>query len=137
MTKKQFRNLLLSKNIKISHLSYRQFDYKYHEYKLYMILSKYIGDFSVLCMPVNLNIKKNPNKDEYDIDRRSPVTLNTELYKFYRSGYFKNDDHFMRYVTIVMNKYKNENFTINKLVKITRRKRLQYERQCIKLTDEK
>ena len=134
MTKKQFRKLLLSKNIKISHLSYRQFDYKYHEYKLYMILSKYIGDFSVLSMPVNLNIKKNPNEDEYDIDRRSPVTLNTELY---RSGYFKNDDQFIKFVTIVMNKYKNENFTINKLVKITRRKRLQYERQCIKLTDEK
>lgn len=127
MTKKQFRNLLLSKNIKISHLSYRQFDYKYQEYKLYIILNKYIEDFSVLGMPINLNIKKNPKSDEYDIDRRSPVTLNSELYKFYKSGYFKNDDHFIKYVTIVIDKYKNENFTINKLVKITRRKRLQYE----------
>lgn len=128
MTKKQFRNLLLSKNIKISHLSYRQFDYKYHEYKLYTVLNKYIGDFSVLGMPVNLDIKKNPKKNDYDIDRRSPVTLNAELYKFYSSGYFKDDVHFMRYVTIVIDKYKNENFTINKLVKVTRCKRLQYEK---------
>lgn len=128
MTKKQFRNLLLSKNIKISHLSYRQFDCKYHEYKLYTVLNKYIGDFSVLGMPVNLDIKKNPKKNDYDIDRRSPVTLNAELYKFYKSGYFKSEDHFIKYVTIVIDKYKNENFTINKLVKITRRKRLQHEK---------
>lgn len=128
MTKKQFRNLLLSKNIKISHLSYRQFDYRYQEYMLYLILNKYIGDFSILGMPVKLDIKKDPKKNEYDIDRRSPVTLNAELYKFYISGYFKNDEHFIRYVIIVMDKYKNENFTINKLVKITRRKRLQYEK---------
>lgn len=128
MTKKQFRNLLLSKNIKISHLSYRQFDYKYQEYKLYLILNKYIGDFSELGMPVSLNIKKNPKNYEYDIHRRSTVTLNAELYKFYKTGYFKSDDHFIKYVTIVIDKYKNENFTINKLVKITRRKRLQYKK---------
>lgn len=128
MTKKQFRNLLLSKNIKISHLSYRQFDYKYQEYKLYLILNKYIGDFSALGMPVSLNIKNNPKNCEYDIHRRSTVTLNAELYKFYKTGYFKSDDHFIRYVTVVIDKYKNENFTINKLVKITRYKRLQYEK---------
>ena len=83
MTKKQFRKLLLSKSIKISHFSYRQFDYKYKEYKLYMILSKYIGDFSMLGLPYKIDIKKNPKKDEYDIDRRSPVTLNAELYRFH------------------------------------------------------
>ena len=35
---------------------------------------------------------------------------------------------FIRYVTIVIDKYNNENFTINKLVKVTRSKRLQYEK---------
>ena len=128
MTKKQFRKIVLSKSIKISHFSYRQFDYKYKEYKLYMILSKYIGDFSMLGLPYKIDIKKNPKKDEYDIDRRSPVTLNAELYRFYTSGYFKSDEHFIRYVTIVIDKYNNENFTINKLVKVTRSKRLQYEK---------
>ena len=76
MTKNQFRKLLLSKNIKINHLSYRQFDYKYNEYMLYIILSKYVWDFSILKMPVNLEIKKNPGKNDYDIYKRSPVTLN-------------------------------------------------------------
>ena len=51
MTKNQFRKLLLSKNIKINHLSYRQFDYKYNEYMLYIIVSKYVWDFSILKMP--------------------------------------------------------------------------------------
>lgn len=70
----------------------------------------------------------NPKNYEYDIHRRSTVTLNAELYKFYKTGYFKSDDHFIRYVTVVIDKYKNENFTINKLVRITRCKRLQYEK---------
>ena len=127
MTKNQFKKLLLSKNIKISHLSYRQFDYKYKEYMFYMILSKYVWDFSVLKMPINLDIKRSPGKDDYDIHRRTPVTLNAELYNVYKVGCFKDEKHFINYVTVVMDKYTNENFTINQLTSITRKKRLQYE----------
>ena len=135
MTKNQFRKLLLSKNIKINHLSYRQFDYKYNEYMLYIILSKYVWDFSILKMPVNLEIKKNPGKNDYDIYKRSPVTLNSELYRAYKAGCFKNEKYFISYVTLVIDKYKNENFTINQLVSVTRKKRLQYEREVKKKTD--
>lgn len=83
MTKKEFIKLHLKENINIDHMSYRQIDYKFYEYKLYLILSNYIYDFSILGLPSNLTIKSNPSKEDYNILRRSHVTLNYELYKLY------------------------------------------------------
>ena len=62
------------------------------------ILSDYIYDFSILGLPSNLTIKSNPSKEDYNILRRSHVTLNYELYKLYECGYFTNERSFIKYV---------------------------------------
>lgn len=126
MTKKEFIKLHLKENINIDHMSYRQIDYKFYEYKLYLILSNYIYDFSILGLPSNLTIKSNPSKEDYNILRRSHVTLNYELYKLYECGYFTSERSFIKYVIAAMIHYKNETATIKDIVKVTRNKRLQY-----------
>lgn len=129
MTKRQFIKLHLEKNIKINHLSERQLDYKYNEYKLYLILKKYIHDFSILGLTCNLSIVYEPEKDDYNILRRSHVTLNHELLKLYECGYFKTEREFVKYVATTVNSYKKNKATIKELVKITRNKRLQYSKE--------
>ncbi len=131
MTKKEFIKLHLKENIKIDHLSKRQIDYKYYEYKLYLILSNYIYDFSLLGLTCNLSIKSNPDKDDYNILRRSHVTLNYELYRLYECGYFKSEREFVKYVIAALSSYKKERATIKDLVRVTRKKRLQYIQELI------
>lgn len=131
MSKKEFIKLHLKENIKIDHLSDRQLDYKYYEYRLYLLLSNYIYDFSVLGLTCNLSIKPNPCPDDYNILRRSHVTLNYELYKLYECRYFKSEREFIKYVIFALNSYKNKKATIKDLVRVTRKKRLQYIKEPI------
>lgn len=84
--------------IKIDHLSDRRLDYKYLEYRLFNILIKYKNqyDFSELVLPDSIVIYGLVSEGDYDISKMTHVTLNTELFRIYNSGYFLNDTEFNR-----------------------------------------
>lgn len=131
MTKKSYIQKLNHSLIKISHLTPRQLDYSYLEYCLFEILSKYSDEynFKVLYLPENIEIKFNPGKDDYDIDKRNRVTLNAELYRLYSCGYFDNEREFIDYVIYVIKTYEAGSVTINKIVSKIRRVRIDFERE--------
>lgn len=54
MTKKEFIKLHLKENINIDHMSYRQIDYKFYEYKLYLIL--WVSDFNCVIKKSDVKI---------------------------------------------------------------------------------
>lgn len=116
--------------IKIDHLSDRRLDYKYLEYMLFNILIRYKDqyDFSELGLPDNLAIYNLISEGDYDISKMTHVTLNAELFRIYKSGYFLNDIEFIDYVIITISRYKEGTATIKDLVYETRKIRLDYER---------
>lgn len=130
-SKTNFINTFDKKGIRLDHLSSRQLEYRYVEYKLFILLSKYSDkyDFSVLGLPRNLDIKKNPNKDDYDIYKTNHVTLNYELYKIYELGYFGNENNFITYVLFIINRYKSKKETIKELTYVIRTQRLVYKEE--------
>lgn len=127
MTKNIFKNLHYKNNIRLDHLSDRQLDYKFLEYKLYLILYNYPDcDFSVLGLTKNIDIIIEPNSDDYNIYKRTHVTLNAELYKLYECGYFSSNESFISYVTIIIDNYITRNVTIKSLVNVIRKTRLDF-----------
>lgn len=130
MTKNIFKNLHYKNNIRLDHLSDRQLDYKFLEYKLYLILYNYPDyDFSVLGLTKNIDIIIEPNSDYYNIYKRTHVTLNAELYKLYECGYFSSNESFISYVTIIIDNYVTRNITIKSLVNVIRKTRLNFIEQ--------
>lgn len=127
-SKKSFCNKLIQNNINFGHLSDRQIYMKYLEYKLYQLLIKYSSqyDLSLLDVPINLKIKKNPGNKDYNILKRTHVTLNIEIYKLYESRYFKNELDFIEYVLYIIDSYNLNNVTIKELVYEIKTKRLNY-----------
>ncbi|WP_270943154.1 hypothetical protein [Romboutsia lituseburensis] len=127
MTKNIFKNLHYKNNIRLDHLSDRQLDYIFLEYKLYLILYNYPDyDFSVLGLTKNIDIIIEPNSDDYNIYKRTHVTLNAELYKLYECGYFSSNESFISYVTIIIDNYVTRNVTIKSLVNVIRKTRLDF-----------
>lgn len=116
--------------MKIDHLSDRRLDYKYLEYRLFDVLIKYKDkyNFSELGIPDNLVIHNLLLEGDYDISKMTYVTLNAELFRIYKSGYFLNDIEFIDYVIITISRYKEGTATIKDLVYETRKIRLDYER---------
>lgn len=127
-SKNSFIKEFESKGIRIDHFSSRQLEYRYIEYKLYEVLSRYSNrfDFSILGLPEYLEIKLNPGKNDYDIYRTNHVTLNYELYKIYECGYFGQDSNFITYVIFIINRYKNKKENIKELTYVIRTQRLVY-----------
>lgn len=127
LSKTAFKNKLNQAYIRTNHISDRKLDYKYHEYNLFIILSKYTNDYdySVLGMPANIEIITYPSRNDYNIDARSHVTLNTELYKLYTCGYFEDEANFVKYVNSAINKY-SKGTSIKKLADHIRKIRLRY-----------
>ena len=128
ISKTRFINEFKNKEVRIDHFSERQLEYRYIEYKLFEILYKYSTkyDFSVLGLPKSLDIKKNPQRDDYDIYRTNHVKLNYELYKIYEIGYFGNKSNFITYVLFIINNYINKKSSIKELTYIIRTQRLVY-----------
>lgn len=127
MTKNIFKNLHYKSNIRLDHLSDRQLDYKYLEYKLYLILYDYKDfDFSILGLTKNIDIISEPSSNDYNIYKRTHVTLNAELYKLYDCGYFSSNKSFISYVTIIIDNYVTRNVTIKSLVNVIRKTRLDF-----------
>ncbi len=117
-------------NIRIDHLSDRQIEYKHQEYNLYILLLKYQNkenDFSMLGLPKSLEIVKKPSVDEYNIYRRTHVTINAELYKLYINCYFKRDEEFIKYVNEVIYLYTVRDVGIKEISKMIREYRLNNE----------
>lgn len=130
MTKNIFKNLHYKNNIRLDHLSDRQLDYKFLEYKLYLILYNYPNyDFSVLGLTKNIDIIIEPSSDDYNIYKRTHVTLNAELYKLYDCGYFSSNESFISYVTIIIDNYVTRNVTIKSIVNVLRKTRLDFIKQ--------
>lgn len=130
MTKNIFKNLHYKNNIRLDHLSDRQLDYKFLEYKLYLILYDYKNfDFSVLGLTQNIDIITEPGSEDYNIYKRTHVTLNAELYKLYECGYFSSNESFISYVTIIIDNYVTRNVTIKSLVNVIRKTRLNFIEQ--------
>lgn len=127
ISKKYFIKQLNDAYVKIDYLSDRRLDYKYLEYKLFNILTKYSEkyDFSILGIPKNLDIEFYPGKDDYDISRMTHVTLNAELYRLYDCEYYSEHD-FIDYVINTIDRYKSGKDTISSLVKEIRKIRLDY-----------
>lgn len=130
ISKSNFIKKLNDSYVKIDHLSDRRLDYKYLEYRLFDVLIKYKDkyNFSELGIPDNLVIHNLLLEGDYDISKMTHVTLNAELFRIYKSGYFLNDIEFIDYVIITISRYKEGTATIKDLVYETRKIRLDYER---------
>ena len=130
ISKSNFIKKLNDSYVKIDHLSDRRLDYKYLEYRLFNVLIKYKDkyNFSELGIPDNLVIHNLLLEGDYDISKMTHVTLNAELFRIYKSGYFLNDIEFIDYVIITISRYKEGTATIKDLVYETRKIRLDYER---------
>ena len=129
ISKSTFIKKLNDSCIKIDHLSDRRLDYKYLEYSLFNILIKYKNqyDFSELGLPNNLAIYNLISEGDYDISKMTHVTLNAELFRIYKSGYF-TEIEFIDYVTLTILRYKEGSASIKDLVYETRKMRLDYEK---------
>ena len=127
LSKTAFKNKLNEAYVRTNHISDRKLDYKYHEYNLFIILNKYINDYdySILGMPANIEIITYPSRNDYNIDARSHVTLNSELYKLYACGYFSNDESFIKYVNAAIKQY-SRGVSIKKLADYVRNTRLKH-----------
>ena len=134
ISKAQFINNLKESYINIQSVSDRRIDYKYLEYNLFIILMKHRNehDFTELGIPENLEINIFRLNGYYDILKQTHVTLNAELFRLYRSGYFKESE-FIDYVIITINRYKSGIAKIVDLVNETRRMRLDYEKMLQEL----
>lgn len=129
ISKSTFIKKLNDSCVKIDHLSDRRLDYKYLEYSLFNILIKYKNqyDFSELGLPNNLAIYNLISEGDYDISKMTHVTLNAELFRIYKSGYF-TEIEFIDYVTLTILRYKEGSASIKDLVYETRKMRLDYEK---------
>ena len=127
LSKTAFKNKLDEAYVRTNHISDRKLDYKYHEYNLFIILSKYTNDYdySILGMPTNIEIITYPGCNDYNINARSHVTLNTELYKLYACGYFPNEESFIKYVNAAIKQY-SRGVSIKKLADYVRNTRLKH-----------
>lgn len=127
LSKTAFKNKLDEAYVRTNHISDRKLDYKYHEYNLFIILSKYTNDYdySILGMPANIEIITYPGCNDYNINARSHVTLNTELYKLYACGYFPNEESFIKYVNAAIKQY-SRGVSIKKLADYVRNTRLKH-----------
>ena len=67
-------------------------------------------------------------KDDYDINKRNRVTLNSEFYRLYSCGYFNSEKESINYVIYVIKTYEARSFTINKIVFSIRKVRVNFER---------
>lgn len=117
MTKKQFLLKLNNAYLNIDHISSRKLDYKYYEYLLFQILIKYkYEEFKVLGLPDNLEIKIFPVKgQDYNINSRTHVTLNYQLYKLYECGYYGSEKILVENTLDIIRSYKNKSATIKQL----------------------
>ena len=118
MTKNQFLLELNNKCISLDHISRRKLDYKYYEYLLFQILIKYphYEEFKVLGLPNNLEIKFFPEKDkDYNINSRTHVTLNYQLYKLFECGYFSSESRLVESTLEVIRCYQSSVATIKQL----------------------
>ena len=76
-------------------------------------------------MPTNIEIITYPGCNDYNINARSHVTLNTELYKLYACGYFPNEESFIKYVNAAIKQY-SRGVSIKKLADYVRNTRLKH-----------
>lgn len=131
MTKKLFIYKLKQANIDIRHFTSRQLDYRYLEYMLFNIIIKYsdMYDFTLLGLPKNLDIKSKPEKYEYNIYKINHVTLSSEMYRIYNSGYFDSEYEFIVFIDVMLTKYEENLVSIKTLVDIIRKMRLEYEEE--------
>lgn len=131
MTKNLFIYKHTEAGVDLSHFTKRQLDYRYKEYMLFNIIIRYsdIYDFTLLGLPKSLDIKFKPNKDEYNIYKTNHVTINSELYRLYKSGYFSNEYEFIVFITVMIKKYEDDIASIKILVDVIRNIRLNYENE--------
>lgn len=134
MNKKEFIVKVKNSCASIDHLTQRKLDYKYYEYLLFMILMKYEYDeFKVLGLPDNLNITFFSGKDGYNINKRTHVTLNYQLYKLYECGYFKNENELVEATLKAVSDYTMGVATIKELDNSLRKIRMGYLKEIEEL----
>lgn len=134
MTKKEFIIQLKKACTNLNHVSKRKLDYKYHEYLLFKILIKHHHEvFKVLGLPNNLNISFFSDKNAYNINARTHVTLNYQLYKLYECGYYSSEKQLVEATLKVITDYTTGRFTIKELDDKLRKQRLEYVKEQKKL----
>ncbi len=93
-----------------------------------MILNKYKDDyelFKIFGLPENIEFKLFPGCNDYNVNKRTKITLNTELYKLYDCGYL-TEDELIHFTIATINRYKRKTATIKELVKEARDIRIKY-----------
>lgn len=134
MTKKQFIIELNNSCVNIKNISKRKIDYKYHEYLLFKILIKYnYKDFEVLGLPDDLNFKVFPGRNDYDVYKRTHVTLNYQLYKLYECGYYASEKELVENTLKAVRSYKRGIATIKDLERSLRKVRMEFVKEIEEL----
>ena len=127
MTKKEFISELKKACVNLDHISNRKLDYKFHEYLLFKILSKYdYEEFEMLGLPVgNLDINFFSNRDDYSVYSRTHVTLNYEIYKLFECGYYEDETELVEATLKIIRDYQNGS-TIKELSNQLRETRMKF-----------
>lgn len=125
MNKSNFKTMVQGSGRQTDFLSDRQWDYRYLEFKLFLLLDDYreFGDFSELGLPESLS--------DYDICSKTPVTLNAELYRFYDCGYYYFVNDFIDHVLKIIKHYVNGQWSIDSIVRYLRAERLKFKNELI------
>lgn len=127
MTKKEFIMQLKKACTNLDHVSKRKLDYKYHEYLLFKILIRYDYDvFKVLGLPKSLTINFFSDKEAYNINARTHVTVNYQLYKLYECGYYQSERQLVEATLKVITDYTTGKASIKELDDRLRKQRLEY-----------
>lgn len=127
LTKKQFIIQLQNSCVNLESISKRRIDYKYNEYLLFKILIKYnFEDLKILGLPDNLDFKVFPSNKDYDVLRRTHVTLNYQLYKLYECGYYTSEKELVANSLKAARSYKRGAATIKDLEKDLRKIRKEF-----------
>ncbi|MGL5330193.1 MAG: hypothetical protein ACRDD7_13060 [Peptostreptococcaceae bacterium] len=110
--------MIIDSGRQIDFLSERQLDYRYLEYKLFLVLNdlREYGEYSILGLPDSLN--------NYDMCDKTPLTLNAELYRFYDEVFFEFAYEFADFLNLILIRYSNKSEKVQDIVKDLRRIRL-------------
>lgn len=134
MTKNEFILKIKNSCLNMDHISKRKLDYKYHEYLLFKVLKKYsCDDFKILGVPEDLNINFFSSKDGYNINKRTHVTLNYQLYKLYECGYYNSEDILVESTRKIVSRYNSGMATIKELDSELRKIRMEYLKEIKEL----
>lgn len=128
MTKKEFVLELKRACVNLDYISNRKLDYKFYEYKLFLILDKIVHreQFEVLGLPAGkLSINLFSDKEDYSIHSRTHVTLNYEIYKLFECGYYADEEELVEATLEIVRSYRH-GYNIKELSNQLRKIRMKF-----------